>query len=238
MAFERLPNHIAIVTDGNRRYARESNINIKLGHEKGAEKVLEVVRWCEQIGIKEITIYSFSTENFERSDAEIENIFNIIEKKLRELNKCRKGYLRRTSINVIGDRSRLPSNVIKSINYAENNSPRDGDFQVNVAIAYGGRNQLLNATKEILMEVQCGALDAAEINQNTIRNRLYDPPISDVDLIIRTGGEKRTSNFYPWLAWGAESYFEVRGVQWPAFTRRALFHSLYRWNRARRLNNA
>ena len=213
------PTHVAIIQDGNRRYAHKQGENAPEGHREGADTSEQVLNWCEELGIDELTLYAFSTENFERPPAEREPLFDIIEDKLYELADSDRVHDNAVCIRAIGEIDRLPARVREAIEYAESNTAGYDGFRLNVALAYGGRNELLRAARDVAAAVDNGELDAAEIDPETIEQRLYRQPVRDVDLIIRTGGDERTSNFLPWHANGNEAAVYFCAPYWPEFSK-------------------
>ncbi len=213
------PKHVAVIQDGNRRYARRNGADPTDGHRAGADTTEQVLNWCQQFGIEELTLYAFSTENFERPPEEREAIFDLIAAKLREFADADRVHDNQVAIRAIGDRTRLPERVQDAIAYAERRTAGYDGFRLNAALAYGGRDSLLSAARSIAADAQAGALDPAEIDVETVERRLYDAPVRDVDLIIRTGGERRTSNFLPWHATGNEAAVYFCSPYWPSFSR-------------------
>ncbi len=213
------PAHVAIIQDGNRRYAHKHGQNAPDGHRKGAETSEQVLEWCEELEIEELTLYAFSTENFKRPPDEQEPLFDIIEAKLYELADSDRVHDTEVCLRAIGDINRLPERVQRAINYAERQTADYDAFRLNVALAYGGRNELLRAAREVTTSVDRGELSADEINVSTIEAHLYRQPIRDVDLIIRTGGDERTSNFLPWHANGNEAAVYFCAPYWPEFSK-------------------
>ena len=212
-----MPTHVAIIQDGNRRFAKQAGEGTSTGHRKGAETAEQLLHWCNDLGIEEVTLYAFSTENFHRPEDEKEKIFDLLEEKLREFADDERIHEEETCIRVIGDRTKLPRRVRKAIDYAESRTEAYGRFRLNVAVAYGGRNQLLDAAKDITRAVKESDLAPEDIDVAEIERRLYDRPVRDVDLIIRTGGDERTSNFLPWHANGNEAAVFFCTPYWPEF---------------------
>ncbi len=213
-----VPEHIAIIQDGNRRYAREMGIDIALGHRLGAEKTRDVLEWARDIGVKQITLYCFSTENFNRSEGELKDLFSLFMDKANEALSDKATHENRIRIQMVGDRSLLPKDFLNKIEKVEEMTKDYHDFTINLAIAYGGRNEILCAARSILKQVYSDKLNAADIGVGTVEENLYrDVKISPVDLIIRTGNEKRTSNFLPWLANGNRSAVYFCAPYWPMF---------------------
>jgi tritrans,polycis-undecaprenyl-diphosphate synthase [geranylgeranyl-diphosphate specific] len=212
-----MPSHVAVIQDGNRRYAREQGKETSAGHVEGAETTENVLEWCEELGIEELTLYAFSTENFNRPDDQLEVIFDLVCEKLREFAEADRVHENEVRIRAIGETERLPDRVQEAIAYAESKTRRYDALQLNVALAYGGRAQLLRAARDVAESVADGQLDPGEIDAETVEDRLYDGPTRDVDLILRTGGDERTSNFLPWHANGNEAAVYFCAPYWPEF---------------------
>ena len=213
------PTHVAIIQDGNRRYARKQGADAPEGHREGADTSERVLNWCEELGIKELTLYAFSTENFDRPREEREPLFDIIEDKLYELADSDRVHDSGVCIRAIGEIDRLPERVRTAITYAETQTAAYDGFTLNVALAYGGRNELLRAAQDVAAAVDDGSLATDEITPEAVENRLYRQPVRDVDLIIRTGGDERTSNFLPWHANGNEAAVYFCAPYWPEFSK-------------------
>jgi len=213
------PTHVAIIQDGNRRYARKQGDDAPDGHRAGAETSEQVLDWCDEVGIKELTLYTFSTENFNRPAEENEPLFDMIAAKLRELADSDRLHDREVCIRAIGEIDRLPERVQEAIAYAEAETAAYEGFRLNVALAYGGRNELLRAAREVTAAVDASELAPDEIDVETIESHLYRQPVRDVDLIIRTGGDERTSNFLPWHANGNEAAVYFCAPYWPEFSK-------------------
>jgi len=226
-AYERLlkrevsgtPGHVAIIQDGNRRYAREQGTDANEGHEAGAETTEQVLDWCAELDIDELTLYAFSTENFNRDPAERDHLFDLIESKLREFADADRVHENGVCIRAIGEIDRLPARVRDAVAYAESRTRDYDGFRLNVALAYGGRNELLRAARDVSATVDRGELAPEEIDVATVENRLYGHPVREVDLIVRTGGDERTSNFLPWYANGNEAAVFFCAPYWPEFSK-------------------
>jgi len=216
---DRVPTHVAVIQDGNRRYARERGEDATNGHREGAKTTEQMLEWCEELGIEELTLYAFSTENFERPPEERAALFDLIERKLREFADSERVHDSAVGIRVIGDVDRLPDRVKRAVEYAELQTDDYDEFVLNVALAYGGRSELLSATRRVLDRVDNGKLEPASIELETIENELYDKDVREVDLIIRTGGDERTSNFLPWYANGNEAAVYFCAPYWPEFSK-------------------
>ncbi|AUV83088.1 di-trans,poly-cis-decaprenylcistransferase [Salinigranum rubrum] len=218
-AIEDGPTHVAIIQDGNRRYARQQGGDAPDGHRAGAETTEQVLNWCQELGIEELTIYAFSTENFSRPPAEREPLFDLIEAKLYELADADRVHDNGMRIRAVGEIDRLPDRLREAVDYAEARTKEYDSFNLNVALAYGGRAELLGAARDVLRSVADGDLSASDVNVDAIDARLAGQPVRDVDLIIRTGGDERTSNFLPWHANGNEAAVFFCAPYWPEFSK-------------------
>ncbi|WP_339102326.1 polyprenyl diphosphate synthase [Haloterrigena salinisoli] len=237
------PTHVAVIQDGNRRYARSNGDDAPEGHRKGAKTTERVLEWCQDIGVEELTLYTFSTENFNRPDEQNEALFDLICEKLHEFAEADRVHENEVCIRAIGETELLPDRVQNAIEYAERRTSDYDRFVLNIALAYGGRSRLLEATRGVAEDVEAGELDPEEIDIEDIERRLYDRPLRDVDLIIRPAGEERTSNFLPWHANGNEAAVFFCTPYWPEFSKtdflrgiRTYEHRAESWrrNRARR----
>ncbi|RLM56565.1 di-trans,poly-cis-decaprenylcistransferase [Halobellus sp. Atlit-31R] len=213
------PSHVAIIQDGNRRYAREHGEDAPDGHREGAQTTERVLGWCDDLGIDELTLYAFSTENFERPDDELEPLFDLLESKLYEFADADRVHENGVRIGAIGDVEELPDRVREAVAYAESRTADYDQLRLNVALAYGGRSELLGAAREVAREVAAGDLDPADVDVDAVERRLARHTTRDVDLIIRTGGDERTSNFLPWHANGNEAAVYFCAPYWPEFSR-------------------
>jgi tritrans,polycis-undecaprenyl-diphosphate synthase [geranylgeranyl-diphosphate specific] len=227
MRFHHVPHHIAIIQDGNRRFAQAIGMNTSEGHRAGAQKTEEMLDWAHELGIHHITLYTFSTENFRRDQNEIGDLFALFKEKfIRVLTDER---VRRYKIRVqmVGDRSLLPSDLLDAISSAEEATKDYSGFYLNIAIAYGGRNEIVLAARDILSSVQGGVISPDAIDVAMVESHLHEgkglPP---VDLIIRTGNDWRTSNFLPWLANGHESAVYFCAPYWPLFRKIDLLRAI------------
>ena len=213
------PTHVAVIQDGNRRYARKQGQETPSGHRAGADTSEQVLNWCEEFDIQELTLYAFSTENFNRPPDERGPLFDLIESKLYELADSDRVHNTGVCIRALGEIDRLPQRVQDAIEYAERRTASHDQFRLNVALAYGGRNELLRAAREVAAAVENEELEPQEVDTETIEQYLYRQPIRDVDLIIRTGGDERTSNFLPWHANGNEAAAYFCAPYWPEFSK-------------------
>jgi tritrans,polycis-undecaprenyl-diphosphate synthase [geranylgeranyl-diphosphate specific] len=211
------PKHVAVIQDGNRRYAAARGAAKREGHREGADTTEALLDWCEEAGVEECTVYAFSTENFDRPPDEREALFDLIEGKLREFADADRVHDSEVRIRAIGETDRLPERLREAIDYAEDRTNEYDRLRLNVALAYGGRSELLGATRDIARAVADGDLDPEDIDAEAVETRLRDGPAQDVDLIIRTGGDERTSNFLPWHANGNEAAVFFCTPYWPEF---------------------
>ncbi len=214
-----VPEHVAIIQDGNRRYARKHGADATAGHEAGAETTEQVLDWCAELGIEELTVYAFSTENFNRPRDEREDLFDLLEEKLYEFADSDRVHEDEVQVRALGETPRLPERVRDAIDYAERRTANYDEFTLNIAIAYGGRAELLKATRDVARAVDRGDLDPADVDSETVESMLYGGEVRDVDLIVRTGGDERTSNFLPWHANGNEAAAFFCTPYWPEFSK-------------------
>ena len=209
--------HIAIIMDGNRRWATGKEQNPWLGHKKGADTVENLLNWCEQLGVKFVTLYTFSMENFSRNPEEIDEIMKIAEKKFCKLLTDERIHRNKVHVRVIGQVDLLPENLQQLISDVEKATANYNNQFLNFAFAYGGRAEILDVTKTIAQKVKLGELEIEEINEKTFEKYLYTAhmPKQEPDLIIRTSGEERLSGFLLWQSAYSELVF--LDVYWPDF---------------------
>ncbi len=216
-----VPSHVAIIMDGNRRFARKHGLAYYYGHWKGADTTEKVLDWSFDLGIKQLTIYAFSTENFERTDEEKNRIFELIGIKFDKICNDERTHRRRMRVRVVGNIEQLPPSLRTSARHAEEITRNYDGVYLNVALAYGGRQELIDAARKMAWKIRNGELSLKDINEGTISNNLYPASGSMpcVDLIIRTGGDERISNFLPWQANGNECAAYFCAPFWPEFRR-------------------
>lgn len=213
-----IPKHLGIIMDGNRRYAKEKlDSDIDEGHRLGEKKIEEVMDWCLEIGVKYVTLFAFSSENFKRDQEEVDFLMELAEHSFYEMADNEKIQRNRVAIRALGDLSALPDNVRKSIDYAYERTKDFTNFTINICLAYGGRQEIVNAVKKIAIKIDNGDLKVEDINEDLISNHLYTGNLPDPDLILRTSGEIRISNFLLWQLAYSELYFT--DVFWPGFRR-------------------
>ena len=208
-----LPQHIAIIMDGNRRWAREKNLNVSDGHKRGAEALENVARYCNKIGIKHLTVYAFSTENWKRAKEEVGALMYLLRFYLDKFSK--QADTENMRIKVLGDITALDKGIQKSIENAIERTKSNTGLTFNIALNYGGRAEILKAIKDIAQDVKDGSLDIDSISEDVVNSKLYTAGQPDPDLLIRTSGEIRTSNFLPWQLVYSEFYFVQK--YWPDF---------------------
>lgn len=213
----RVPNHLGIIMDGNRRFAKELSASREAGHGIGAEKLEEVLDWAKEVGIKYCTVYAFSKENTNRSDDEVDELMDLFEKKFEEISVDQRIHENKIQVRVIGNKDSLPDRVKEAIEKAEKATENYDEFFLNIAINYGGRKELVNATKELCKRVNQGQLEPGEIDEKTLDEHLFISDLPDPDLIIRTSGEERLSGFLLWKSAYSELYFCE--TNWPALTK-------------------
>jgi len=210
----RLPAHVAIIMDGNGRWAKQRLLSRIKGHEKGAEAVRMTVRTCRELGIPFLTLYAFSTENWQRPKTEVNALMGLLRRFLEaELRELLKNGIR---LHVIGRRERLPENVQKALAAAVNDTRHNSALQLNLALSYGGRDEITRAAQSLAAEVQAGRMRPADITEELLSARLDTAGIPDPDLLIRTGGDMRVSNFLLWQLAYTEIF--VTPTLWPDFT--------------------
>lgn len=211
------PEHIAIILDGNRRWASEQALNLFSGHEKGADKVEQLIDWCLQLGVKSITLYMFSTENFQRSKSEVEEIMRIAEERFQRILADERIHENKVRVKIIGRVNLLPEHLQQLIADVEKSTEGYDKHFLNFAFAYGGRAEIVDAAKKIAEKVGTGDLSPDEVDEQLFEKHLYTShmPNQDPDLIIRTSGEERLSGFLLWQSAYSELCF--LDVYWPDF---------------------
>lgn len=212
--------HVAIIQDGNRRYARRKGISKFLGHSLGAETSERVSDWCLEIGVRHLTLYAFSTENFSRDEWEKRYLFDLIKNKFKALRGSKKIHDNKVRVRAIGRLEMLPSDLREEIRLTEEATKDNGRMYLNVALAYGGQRELVDAARSLARLVEKGCIKAKDLDEKLIAQHLYPQdgiPVPKVDLIIRTAGDFRTSNFLPWQANGNECAAYFCAPFWPEF---------------------
>jgi len=220
------PKHLGVILDGNRRWGSERSISLQSAHQFGADKVEDLLDWCLDIDIKTITIYSFSTENFNRSPKEVDNLISLFNERLDKLLCDERIHRNKVQIRAIGRINLLPDSTQRLIKKVEEATKDYNNHYLNIALAYGGRAEIIDAIKKIVHEVETGNLSIAHIDEDIVENHLYTShlPQSEPDLIIRTSGEERLSGFLLWQ--GAYSELFFIDVYWPDFRRIDLWRAV------------
>jgi len=210
-----VPRHIAVIMDGNRRFAEQFGLVIAEGHRQGRERLEELLEWCLEVGVRVLTVFAFSTENFRRDPEEVSQLMGMFEENFLRLATDERVHEHRIRVRVLGQRSLLPPNVQAAIALAEAKTATYDQYFFNLAVAYGGREEIVGAIRRIADEVADGKLRPEEITEAKFSHYLYTAELPDPDLILRTSGEERISNFLLWQLAYAELYFA--DVTWPGF---------------------
>ena len=210
---EQIPSHIAIIMDGNGRWAKRRGLPRTMGHRQGAKAVEPIIRRCLELGVSSLSLYAFSTENWSRPASEVDAIMNLLREMLHSADQYRRENVR---LRVIGDRSALAPDLLREIESAERESAGRTGMTVNMAINYGGREEIARAARLLAEQVKDGTLSPEEIGEKQVAAALYTAGQPELDLLIRPSGEKRISNFLLWQCAYAE--FVFMDILWPDFT--------------------
>ena len=214
--------HVGLIMDGNGRWATRKGFDRIEGHKSGAKVVEEIIRSCSQAGVKTLTLYAFSTENWSRAKDEIKGLMDLFNYYIsRHLTEMISNGIR---IKFLGSKDGLPDKIVDLINNATEKSAYNNKFFLNIAINYGGRDEIVRAVRKIAKNVKNGLIDVDDIDEKTITSMLDTSPQKDPDLIIRTAGEQRLSNFLSWQSAYSEFYFS--GLEWPEFNKTEFFKAL------------
>lgn len=228
---EKLPQHLAIIMDGNGRWAKQKGFLRTIGHENGATAVKRTVEQCARLGIPYLTLYAFSTENWNRPKFEVDMLMKLLVKALKK--EVKSLHENNIKLNAIGNLNLLPSSVRKELTEVLEKTKNNTRLTLSLALSYGSRNELLEATKELCNKVKNNIISIDAIDESVINKHLYTHNLPDVDLLIRTSGEQRISNFMLWQIAYAELYFTE--VLWPDFSNEHLHQALETYqNRERR----
>lgn len=225
IAKENLPQHVAIIMDGNGRWAKQRGLKRTEGHKVGAEVFRDIAKYCSDLGIKHVTFYAFSTENWKRSKTEVAAIMNLFRKYLDEMQRRAEeneeaGY----NIRFIGSRKGMPKDIVKLMDTVEERSKDKSNTYVNLAVNYGGRAEIVESVKKIAEKVKNGTLKIEDITEETVSKGIYTAGQPDPDLIIRPSGEYRLSNFLLWQSAYSEIYID--DVLWPDYKKEDLDRAL------------
>jgi len=227
-----LPRHIAVIMDGNRRFAEEVGLSTEAGHVFGRMKIEEVLDWCFDLGIPVLTIYAFSTENFKRSEKEISTLMALFKEELDKARQDSRIHTNKVRIRILGRLELLPEDIQESAKYVMDMTKQYDSYHLNIALAYGGREEIITAIQRIAGDVKKGKMKLSDISQATVSSYLYTTGLPDPDLILRTSGEERISNFLLWQIAYSELYFS--DVYWPAFQKRDFLRAIRTYQNRRR----
>ena len=215
------PEHVAIIMDGNRRWAKKNNLNTPQGHKEGAENLKRIAKFANKIGIKYLTVYAFSTENWKRSQEEVGAIMKLLKFYLLDFFNWSDENIK---INVLGRIAELPNDLKDQIHKIEEKTKNNTGLVLNICFNYGGRDEIVTATKNIVQKVLDGELKIEDINEKLFSNYLYTANQPDPDLLIRTSGEERISNFLPWQI--SYSEFVFTDKFWPEYNEQEFLNSI------------
>ena len=227
----KLPKHIAIIMDGNGRWAKQQGLIRVIGHENGTKSVRETVEACAELGIKNLTLYAFSTENWNRPKLEVKTLMKLLVKSLKkEIKTLQDNGIKLCAIGCLKD---LPKKAFEELQYVKENTKNNTHMTLTLALSYGSREEIVNVVKELSFKVKNNIISAESIDESIINKHLYTQNLPDVDLLIRTSGEQRISNFLLWQIAYAELYFT--DVLWPDFKKENLLEAIIDYqNRERR----
>ncbi|MDT7873342.1 MAG: polyprenyl diphosphate synthase [Sulfolobaceae archaeon] len=227
------PNHVGIIPDGNRRWARTNSLSINDAYENGYKKLREVLIWLLDMGVKNITVFALSTENCDkRSNLELSIIFKYIKAGLEELLEGDIIYKYEVKVRAIGKLEKTPEEIKDLINELRKRTETYNKRKLTLAICYGGRQEILDAVKKILEDNKLGKINSEHINEETFKNYLYDSELDDIDLVIRSSGEIRISNFLLWHIAYSELFFVE--AYWPDFRKIDLWRAIRSYQRRKR----
>ena len=230
MEQENLPQHIAIIMDGNRRWAKERGLPVGLGHKEGAKTLEKIVRYANKRGIKYITVYAFSTENWKRAEEEVKTLMTLFQSYLDDYSK--RADSENIKVKIIGSRDGLSEKMKDSISKCMERTKDNTGITFNIALNYGGRDEIVKATRKIAEQVKQGKISVDEINEKMVSDNLYTAGEPDPDLVIRTSGEIRLSGFLPWQSVYSELLFVDKS--WPDFTENDLDESIIEYQKRTR----
>ncbi len=205
---EKMPKHVAIIMDGNRRYSKlQGNMDVVKGHEIGVDTLEKVLDWSIELGIEIITVYAFSTENFNRPEHEVEGLMNLFVKNFKRLVDHEKIHRNEVKVKVVGKTELIPESVREAIKEAEDATAHYDKRLFNIAIGYDGRLEIIDSFKKIIEQVQAGEITIDDVDEELVSKNLYTGGLEDPNLIIRTSGEERLSGFLLWQSSYSELYF-------------------------------
>jgi len=218
--------------DGNRRFAKELGLSWEAGHIFGKEKIEEVLDWCFDLGIYVLTIYAFSTENFKRSEKEVKTLMMLFKEELDQAKKDSRIHKNEVRIRILGHLESLPKDIQQSAQSIMDMTKGYKTYHLNIALAYGGREEIIQAIQHMGRDIKKGKLKVKEISQKTVSSYLYTSGLPDPDLILRTSGEERISNFLLWQLAYSELYFS--DVYWPALQKRDFLQAIRSYQHRKR----
>jgi len=225
-----VPRHVAVIMDGNRRYARQAGKQVIMGHKAGFEKLADTLQWCRQLGIREVTVYAFSIENFNRAESEVSDLLSLARDKfvklLEESDKLKQAGVR---VRIIGNLSYLPEDLQQIIKEVEEATMDNCESLLNIAMSYTARDEISHAVRETVKDVVYGDVDVNDVNEEMIQKNLYTQSSPPPDLLIRTSGETRLSDFMLWQASKSITYFTP--VLWPEFSLWQLLSGIFFFQR-------
>ncbi|WP_010252260.1 isoprenyl transferase [Acetivibrio cellulolyticus] len=228
--YNNLPVHIAIIMDGNGRWAKERRLPRTVGHKEGSNNLDRIAHFCGEIGIKYLTVYAFSTENWKRPKSEVDTLMDLLLDYLKNAESHMRG--RSVRIRTIGDSSALSKEIQEQIVRVTKLTENNSGLTLNIAINYGGRDEIVHAVKELARDVAEGKIKCDNIDETMITNRLYTGDMPDPDLLIRPGGEKRISNFLIWQS--AYTEFWYTDVLWPDFQKEHILEAIKEYQKRNR----
>ncbi|NLI62485.1 MAG: di-trans,poly-cis-decaprenylcistransferase [Methanosarcinaceae archaeon] len=245
-----IPNHIGVIMDGNRRYAHKNEIDVFLGHRRGSSSAAKTLKWAYNFNIKNLTLYTFSFDNFSRDETEKKYIFNLLNNILDSYSAEDNTFLKNKGIRirVVGDLSLIPEELSNKILEVEEKTKNNSNMFLNIAFAYGGREDIsyaFNKSEQELIEKERTKKEPIDISNYDLIEKMLDknifkgitPNVPDIDLIIRTGGERRMSNFLPWHAFGNEAVFHSTGKLWPQFSKYDFLFALQKYKQIKKNQN-
>ena len=229
-----MPEHMAIILDGNRRWARKEGVSLDLGYSIGAENVEKVLEWCLELKIPSLTIFGLSTENLRRKPEELQPVLENIRRELEKALEDERIHKNEVRVSILGDKNLLPKEIKEISEKVEERTKNYNKFHLNLAIGYGGRNEIINAVKRIGEEIKKGNLRPEDLNEETFGKYLYTAhlPKPEPDIIIRTSGEERISNFLLWQSAYSELVF--LDIYWPEFRKIDLLRAIRVYQKRKR----
>ncbi|MEP3838230.1 MAG: isoprenyl transferase [Algibacter sp.] len=225
-----LPKHIAIIMDGNGRWAKQKGMLRAFGHENGTKSVRQTVEACAELGVENLTLYAFSTENWNRPKLEVQTLMKLLVSSLKKEIKTLQD--NNIKLSAIGSLETLPKRVFKELSEVIESTKQNTRMTLTLALSYGSRAEIINSVKEISIKVKNNIISAENIDESIINEHLYTRNLPDVDLLIRTSGEQRISNFLLWQIAYAELYFT--SVLWPDFTKQHLYEAIIEYQKRER----